>query len=190
VLWEDWRWARVLNLGTCQAALAHSGQPGWGADDGVQRGGESSGRGAGKGLVSAHWFSITSVYKGQTVDDVVTLLSPLGISLHPPAAQPYCYRDELGYVLRCIGELTVYADDGIVAAPHEQLSERHVRTLLGAAEEAFLHPPTAETRWEHHRVKASDFWSCEVMLPERDEAERTGRLIARDHHVKAARITR
>ncbi len=141
--------------------------------------------------MSAHWFSLTSIYSGQTVDDVLTLLSPLGITLNSPAEPPYCYVDEDGYVLKCLGELTVSVDDGIVASPHEELCERHVRTLLGAAEEAFLHAPTIETRWEHHgdRNAGSSSWSCEVMVAERDKLECTGRLIARDHHIRAARIT-
>ena len=71
----------------------------------------------------AYWFSLTSIYPGQTVDQVVTRLSPLGITLHAPAEQPYYYQDELGVVLKCIGEITVDVGDGIDAWPHEPLPD-------------------------------------------------------------------
>ena len=137
----------------------------------------------------AYWFSLTSIYPGQTVDQVVTGLSPLGITLHAPTEQPYYYQDELGVVLKCIGEITVDVGDGIDAWPHERLPERQVRTLLSAAQEAFVHPPTQEHRWEHRRGENDDnFWSCEVMVADCDEPGSTDRLIARDHHVRADRI--
>ena len=140
--------------------------------------------------MSAYWFSLASIYNGQTVDQVVTQLSPLGITLHAPMEQPYYYEDELGVVLKCIGEITVDAADGIDAWPHERLPEKHLRTLLSAAQEAFVHPPTQEHRWEHrHRENDDILWSCEVMVAKCDEPLSMGRLIARDHHVKADRIS-
>ena len=140
--------------------------------------------------MAAHWFRIPSLYSGHSLDEVGRLLRPLGITMNAPTQRAYYYVDEHDVVLKCIGELTVQVGDGIVAWPHENLPERHLRTLLAAAEEAFLHRPTAGTRWDYRpHAHGRSYWSCEVMVASRARPEPTGRLVARDHHIRGDRVS-
>jgi hypothetical protein len=121
--------------------------------------------------MAAHWFSIPNLYSGHSLDEVVKLLRPLGITLNAPAQRAYDYVDEHA-VLKCTGGLTVRVRDGIVAWPHEALPERHVRVLLAAAQEAFIHRPTAGTRWDYRpRVNGMSYWSFEVMVAAREKRD-------------------
>jgi hypothetical protein len=140
--------------------------------------------------MSAYWFSFPSVHSGHTVEQVIKLLGPRGITLHAPIAKAYYYIDEYGALLKSIGMLTVHAGNRIVAWPHEQLPEPQVRALLGAAEEASLHRPTKERRWERRRRNIDkSYWACDVMVAIPQTEEPIGRLIGRDHHINADRIS-
>ncbi len=132
--------------------------------------------------MTLYWYNIPG-FADRTVDEVVELLEPLGVTLQPARGTVhYHVDDDSKRLMKAVGAISLGVKSGRISVfPYRGIRPNpELRALLGSAEQAFHHKPARAQCWRYHRKgNRGPWWSYVVYVPCDDDDE-IAVLIARD----------